>query len=223
MKRKRKGIDINGQVYKAGELRLKVKTLLNTAKRGVILPPAENTFMDAVLRRSPEYDFSEAQLNQRDELIISIRASLLKTHCFQFRKQDGGWERVGYELCCRLNPKPTSALAKFKASARSAVENDIWAFKRVMLATHPKCRHTGVPITAETSHVHHAEVPFSKIVGRFIQEYQIDVNALEYNGEELWLFCDQSIAEKFREYHNKFATLELIHQDVHHQLHAKKS
>jgi len=134
---------------------------------------------------------------------------------FEIHRIDGSHIDFSYRACLRGS---TKQLDRFRLACRTAVKHDTMGFRDEALKGNPVCRHRGIPLTKENSIVDHVKPKtFNMLVANFVGKEGIDIDHVEIGGDMLREFIDQSIARKFRKYHNENATLELVYWEANNE------
>jgi len=133
--------------------------------------------------------------------------------CFHIQRVDGTTDNFSYLACINGANSP---LQDFMAACRSAVVEDINAFRAAALAATQACPVSEEPLTGENCHVDHTYpntfkslcLAFLGSLGAEPEDYPI---AKDGYGEA---FQHKEHADLFREYHQEHATLRLLHKRV---------
>ena len=136
--------------------------------------------------------------------------------CFHIRRTDGSVENFSYKKAVVGQAGPFTLFSK---ACRKAVEPDIIQVKDRVFAEKEqiKCQETGVLLTKDEVHLDRRQPnTFSVIVDRFIELEDMDLETVAYEsaGEYGRTFQDQGLADRFRAYHKKKATLRVVSRDI---------
>ena len=161
--------------------------------------------------------------NAQEKIGIGIKEIIVdetryKTKCFNAIRLDSSSEIFSYIKCINGDLSP---LAKFSKTCRDVIADDLRLvklsfFKKNSKKGRVKCQETGVLSFWEELNVDHRQPnTFSVIVDRFIELHKIDLSAVEYieTIDNVYLFKDNDLAEKFRQYHKEKANLRLVRKD----------
>lgn len=188
-----------------------VKAILNAAEMNVPLEGREFNCAFATLA-------GHADLSEKigvGLVAIEVRAALYGTRCFYIARLDGSGTDFSY-LKCLQNPTPK---ADVRNAARAAVRADLNLKKvyRLALPGGAVCDVTGMPITAENSHVHHAPPMFDVLVDGWVETvggYEaIAANLLNGDNVHGNYFCEMDAAS-WLTWHTHRANLLLVHRDA---------
>ncbi|MBE0471230.1 MAG: DUF3223 domain-containing protein [Methyloprofundus sp.] len=135
------------------------------------------------------------------------------TKCFYFFGDiDGESRKDIFSYRMAINGLPTD-MQSFSRACRFTVHDRIRKFKIEQFKSRPvQCALTGDVVEWEECQVDHkAPLTFSVIVKSFIVANELDISKIEYeykNSREN--FADNSIAEKFYDFHKKMAVLRIV-------------
>lgn len=135
--------------------------------------------------------------------------------CFWIYRTDGTDTDISYLSCVKSKAK--SPRSQFMAAARNAVVDQILDFKRQAyngrFMVH--CQITGKLVAESDADVDHV-FPFVRLVDRFITQYHIDIDAVEYknkgDGDIVTCFENDIIEKKWKKFHLKHAKLQITHR-----------
>lgn len=184
------------------------QAILHNHQHGYRLTEAETAFFCDLLETHPHRD------EKVGPGIVAInigRDPNFNTPMFVATRVDGRRIDFSYNECLA----PTNSLTKFSAACREAVSDDILAFRDKTFngSDWVLCPLTGQMITRNEAHVDHAPPwPFSAIVCKFIDTYQIDATTIEMDPRNMTrdVFKDKALRELFRRFHAKFSRLRVI-------------
>lgn len=205
---------INGVFFKTQSALIDhVKRMLHSAVFYQQLDESDFEFMLEVLKGHPEY------LQKAGCGIASIYVKpnpiFPSTHGFWIVRSDGSETDFSYKECFNAS----TDMARFKQACRAAVEPVTMKFKSDFFEHLPSkssiCPYTGEDIWFTNSDVNHKSPnEFASIVAGFIEDNHIDVSSVKVNGRGEDGVCQDTfepdMAERFVEYHNKRAQLEVI-------------
>ncbi len=149
---------------------------------------------------------------------IIVDGAKYKTKCFKVVRVDSSSEFFSYLKCINGSLSP---LTKFRKTCRNAISDDLRSVKLSFFKKHSqkgqvKCQETGkLSLWEELSVDHRQPNTFSVIVDRFIELHRIDLETVEYieTIDNVYLFKDDDLSKKFREYHKVKANLRLVRKD----------
>lgn len=149
---------------------------------------------------------------------IIVDETRYKTKCFNVIRVDSSCEIFSYIKCINGSLSP---LTKFSKTCRDAISDDLRSvklsfFKGNSKKGRVKCQETGELSRWEELNLDHRQPnTFSVIVDRFIELYEIDLSTVEYieTIDNVYLFKDEEVSEKFRQYHKQKANLRLVRKD----------
>jgi len=101
------------------------KTILNKYELNVAIDNTDLHYISELLKRHPEYDKKIGSGIQ--EIVIKLDGKWYKTRCFHIIRTDGTQTDFSY-LHCINNDTSREPIKMFKASARSAVEEQIRSY-----------------------------------------------------------------------------------------------
>ena len=144
------------------------------------------------------------------------------TPSFWIRRNDGSETDFSYISAVKGQPK--SDAANFYAACRAAVEADLLAAKTRFFKGHPEkdehgfvpCEVSGNLISFENAHLDHAYPTFNQIVLIFraahgwSQFIPPGVVTPPQDAQARATFCDDAVAQAFRDVHHKSAVLRVI-------------
>lgn len=189
------------------------KEILNSYKPNDIV--IEKDFNDLVELIGIRPD-KEEKIGRGIEIIQVIEVRY-KTKCFELVRKDGSKEVFSYRHCINGKSKP---LAKFSKTCRETINEDLRSvkltyFKKFSSKGQVKCQETGKLCKWEELNVDHRQPnTFSVIVDRFIEVFQINIDAVDYIEvmDGVYNFNDQILAENFRKYHKEKANLRIVNK-----------
>jgi hypothetical protein len=197
------------------------RKILNTYDFGQSLNDSDFSDLMNLLNYSPcPENEIQAEPSENSGYVSDIKVSRVQfnTKCFEVFYDDGTSHYISYLLL--LNGKTYSVAELFNAACRSAVNADIHKLKSCYFKNAVnrmvKCQETGVLSKWEELVVDHRQPnTFSVIVDRFIELNDIDLSEIKYQSDEKnnIIFSDNSLAEKFREYHNEKANLRIVRRE----------
>ena len=149
---------------------------------------------------------------------IIVDETRYKTKCFNAIKADSSCEIFSYLKCINGS---LSLLTKFSKTCRDVISDDLRLVKLSFFRGNSqkgrvKCQETGVLSLWKELNVDHRQPnTFSVIVDRFIELYGIDLSIVEYieTIDNVYLFKNDNLAKKFRQYHKEKANLRLVRKD----------
>ena len=191
------------------------KTILNSYNFGEYLTDGD---FSKVLALLPLHPRAEEKIGAG---VKAIRIAKLKfnTRSFELVRNDGTCECFSYTK--RIN-SPESSLVRFRKSCRHGVQEDLRRVKQAYFDKHSKkgnvkCQETGELLKWEELNIDHRQPnTFSVIVERFIELHGIDVDAVKYEGTDIFesKIVDENLNERFRQYHKEKANLRLVKKDL---------
>ncbi len=149
---------------------------------------------------------------------IKVDETRYKMKCFNAIRVDSSSEIFSYIKCINGSNSP---LKKFSNTCRDAIADDLRLvklsfFKGNSKKGRVKCQETGELSLWEELNVDHRQPnTFSVIVDRFIELHGIDLSSIEYieTIDNVYLFKDNDLTEKFKKYHKEKANLRLVRKD----------
>ncbi len=230
----KKPIQIGEKLFKAkSEALLYYKTVLNSYDFGENLN--EKHFDDVVnllvydeeinngskLESNSEI-FIEEELEQKI-FIEDIRVARVQfnTKCFERVWSDGTSDYTSYTFL--INQPQKNADRYFTIACRNTVQQDLINLKQkyfkdnTLGSGNVKCQETGHICKWDDLVVDHRQPnTFSIILDRFKEVFQIDTNNIEYETDDnnLTIFKNNGLSEKFRIYHKEKANLRVVKREV---------
>lgn len=153
---------------------------------------------------------------------VDVRPAMYGTRGFHITRADGSGTDFSYIKCLQ----PPSKRQDVHSACRNSLRADMLVIKTYRLALpEPTCQVTGLPITAENSHVHHGPPMFDvlcdgwagtvgghdAIAGRLISGDNVYGNKLDEDDARSWLT-----------YHHARATLLLVHRTANAHIEAAR-
>ena len=188
--------------------------ILKTAKIGEPLSGEELEDCIALFMRHPEWSEKKGVGVKSVQVINN---PVYGDRCFWIYRTDGSTTDISYLTCVKAKKK--NAREQFMAAARFAVVDQILEFKRAAFGVRfvAKCEITGRMVSEEQCHIDHV-YPFSKLVDKFIKDFGIDIEFVEYkqkgDGDIVTQFAEEYIEIKWQEFHLKFAELQVTHREA---------
>ena len=229
----KKQIQIGEKSYKSkSEALLHYKTILNSYDFGETLNHKDfNDVIDllvydeAINNCINEESDSETRIEEvEQELFIeNIRVAKVQfnTKCFERVWSDGTSNYTSYTFL--INQPLKNADRYFTIACRNTVQQDLINLKQqyfkdnTLGSGNVKCQETGQICKWDDLVVDHRQPnTFSIILDRFKEVFQIDTNKIEYNTDDnnLTLFKDNNLSEKFKTYHKEKANLRVVKKEV---------
>ena len=159
--------------------------------------------------------------SKEDVEIIDIRVSKVQFNakCFEVIYSNSESWYISYRLIIerpKFNP-----FRQFSKACRTAVQKDIHRVKQSYFDKFSKrglapCQETGVKSYWHELAVDHRQPnTFSMIVDRFIELNHINIDDIEYDGNENneLIFKDTELSNSFRNYHMEKATLRIVRKE----------
>ncbi len=150
--------------------------------------------------------------------IVDIKVSEVQfsTKCFEVFWNDGESQYISYLMM--INRHKDNPATTFSRACRRVIQNDLRAVKKAYFDKNSvkgkvKCQETSLDsFWTELVVDHRQPNTFSVIVDRFIEMNGIDISEVSYAiGEDNTLiFNDNTLSEKFRDYHKSKATLRIV-------------
>lgn len=194
-------------------LREYVRQILYATSAGRLLGPDDFEFMCALLER---HQGAKQKMGCGIAAICVRKNPVFGNFGFWLIRTDGTDTDFSFEKCLKHETK----LQQFKAACRTAVADTVIQFKRAYFAQFvgglATCPITGESMTIRTSHVDHAPpMTFDRIVMQFIDDRELDVQAVKVAGvgEDNVVrnrIADDQLRNEFVRYHNSVATLRVI-------------
>jgi len=201
------------------------KSILNSYKFDDSLN--EQDFNDLIDLLEYDYSFSIDNNdsldveNQECKYIIDIKIVKVQfgSRCFEVKySDDSNWLMSYILMIIRPKENPDSV---FSIACRSAIQKDIRDVKKGYFFYNSvkglvKCQEANILSKWEELAVDHRQPnTFSVIVDRFKELNRIEVNEIEYitNDENILVFKDETLAERFRNYHKDKANLRIVRKE----------
>lgn len=195
-------------------LQERIKTILHRYKNKEYLSKDDFEFMFEVLKMHP--DASVKIGNGVKAIYIKQNPIYKNTRGFWIVREDNSETDFSYLECLKETPHERL----FISACRVAISPYIKEFKENFFDQLPGkksiCPFTGELISLTNSHVDHkAPLTFQKIVNLFLDEYKIDPKKIKINGKGedgivQSTFSDKKLEQKWIEYHNKVAQLQIV-------------
>lgn len=205
--------DYAGHFHKAFPLKKdkqhRIKTLLNSHALNTPLEGKDLNAAIAVLAGHPD-------LTQKVGVgiaAVDIRPALHGTRCFHVIRADGSSTDFSY-LKCLSAPTPRQEV---HSACRNALKADHDLVKTYRLAASPFCELTGMPITAENSHVHHAPPMFDNIADSFAEQqggHDVLAGRLERGDNVYGNNMNEDDRRAWLTWHGQRAVLQLVHRSA---------
>ncbi|MDJ0365870.1 DUF3223 domain-containing protein [Hymenobacter sp. H14-R3] len=167
-----------------------------------------------------ENDEENFQQSENGFFIKDIKVSKVQfsTKCFEVFSIDGS-QYISYLMI--INNKKYTPERLFYTACRNVVHADIMAvkqqyFKNNSVKSLVKCQETSKLSTWNELVVDHRQPnTFSIIVDRFKEVSQIVMSEIDYtsNAQNMIIFKDDTLTQKFREYHRGKATLRIVRSE----------
>lgn len=225
---------IGTKTYKSKKEALEFyKSILNKYDFGQSLNDEDYNLIIDLLEYGSFFDFSdseppEEENNAVDEMeaedeseIVDVRIgkAQFSTKCFELVYSDMDSQFISYILL--INQPNITPLSGFVKACRNSVCNDLHAVKQKFFDLYSvkgsvKCQETGLDSKWEELVVDHRQPnTFSVIVDRFLELNQINLEQIEYkvNEDNLLVFEDDLLNEKFRAYHKEKANLRIVRKE----------
>ena len=141
------------------------------------------------------------------------------TRCFVLRKHDGSEMDISFPHAIRLIPSARTtevlpqALRDFRSAARSAIRDQIFAFRDAALRQTQRCTVTGEELSRSNVAVDHISPnTFDELLFRFCQEHAVNPleTAVGSEGGVVAFFEDEGLLSRWQVYHQERASLRLI-------------
>ncbi len=179
-------------------------------KRVGLLSPEDEKFMRDLLLRHRR---AESKIGVGIKAIRTWKVPPYNTIGFYIDRVDGSGTDFSYLQCI----EPDTTADWFAAACRTAIVPQVVAAREVAFGNSDvtSCAVTGVRVTRRDHHVDHAPPwTFKVIVDAFIQEYEIDVDAVPLLGrtdnETVKSFAEPEASRLFAEYHQERAELRVV-------------
>lgn len=200
---------VREKVYLAGRefssltaARAYAKSILDKHNSGDFLNEEENAFLKAAIALRGVEKLKEKIGSGIERIFIGYNGSGDKA--FFIRRTDGSETDFSYIKCFTKQ----SVFADFSTACRNAIKEDKAALK------------TGLGY--DQYDVHHNCIDFKTIVQTFIEDKHIDITMVEFlSGDRIEgrHFKDERLASAFREFHSRFASLEVLPKTDHKTRH----
>ena len=170
---------------------------------------------------TPEWELP-VSADEDDECIEAIRVTKGQygSRCFEVFYDDGDSWVISYILF--VTQRSIGQLELVRRACRSAVAEDLRAVKQAYFAVHASagsapCQESGAQRRWEELVVDHRQPnTFSVIFDRWLEVRAINVDDVETVADATLriVFADAAIAQDFRAYHQKLATLRVVRRDL---------
>lgn len=210
---KREIIEIAGEVFRTKTaVKERARDVLNRESIGDTVDGEDLSFLAGLLERHPHA--AQKIGPGLVAIFVGTPPGWPSQRCFWLRRTDGTETDWSFIECINAS----SQRAKFLSACRRAVSSQVIAFKfsqSVKDDDWMTCPVTGELITVKASHVDHmAPMTFLALVDRFLQESGIDLETVRLEGIEDQetddRFADQSLADRWAEFHRQHARLRLV-------------
>ena len=146
---------------------------------------------------------------------LRVEKITYNTRCFHIIREDSSLEFFSYVKCINGSTPP---FTKFSRVCRDSIKDDIRSVKQQYFDRYSnkgkvKCQETGEFCSWEELVIDHRQPnTFSVIVDRFVEINQIDVDSVKYVENDMYgsRFKDDSLTEKFKNYHKEKANLRIV-------------
>ncbi len=141
-----------------------------------------------------------------ENIFIGHNVSGIKA--FYIRRIDGSETDFSYIKCFTKKP---SYFSDFAQACRNAIKED----KALLKAGLGYARYD----------VHHNDTDFKTLVQNFIDSNNIDIQAITYHlgdNVEGRYFKDESLGAAFRDYHSRFASMQVLPKEDHKKKHSRR-
>lgn len=183
-----------------------VREMLASYDPGETLAIKDDEFIRELIWKHPR---QEEKIGVGIKNIVVKKDPIYKIHKqFWIIRDDGSEIDFSYRKCCFGD---ISTIDLFRHACRSAVASVIIIFKIERLKDYPVCPYMNLPLTKENSHVDHKmPATFNKIVDQFIEDYDVNLDAVIIVGEIQKRFKHEWLTREFRKYHDSVAILQLV-------------
>ena len=185
-------------IYYIGDIEFKtkydakktIKDILNKPRFEKRLTKSEETLVTDLFYSR---DKNKVKISRENISYVFVAQNGIGSNGFFIKSKDGSVIDFSYLKCFNdLTPR-----GAFAAACRSAI-----------LPDKPYCK--------KGFERHHAGVPMAEIIDVFIEQTQIDLNAVEYYQKK---FKNIYLASEFRKFHNKYARFEIVTTEQHKAIH----
>jgi hypothetical protein len=210
---------IAGRVFKTKKaLQDEIKRILHDSPLDERLEGNDYELVRALLDRHPS---AEIKVGSGVRAIRVVNFQPYKNRGFELERVDGSRTDFSYLRC--LNPE--TKLAKLKRACRFAVSPDIIAFRNAFFGRGQAAYEvSGRFVTVETCHVDHAPpMTFKVIFEAFMQEYGVNIDKIalsgcDVDGSTTYDIEHPAIKSLWVNFHNKHASLRILHVDTHKEV-----
>lgn len=229
--------DIGGVPFRTkSEITDHCRQILHLTKDGKAVAEEARRFLIDLFSRFHEQWHHKAQGHETKDIHFFVQESKPhKTKHFVMRKADGAPlgddadDDISFGHTIKRIPSSRSAKADPHAqqrkdvrdAARSAVIDQIWAFRDAHLVGGPLCELTGQRISRDNCDVdHRAPLTLNRLLEDFIRLNGIDIIAVDVgsrHGTEA-VFMDKSLEARWQRYHQEHADLRLLSKEGHRSL-----
>ncbi len=185
------------------------KEILKKSELGKVLTGEDKHFIFGLIECHP--NATEKIGAGIKHIIARVDPVWKKGKQFLIIRVDGSVIDFSYKKCIYGE---MSAKDLFKCACRTAVVDDIIAFKNTHLSPESICPYFGYPLTRENAHVDHVQpMTFNAIVDDFMKIHG-PLDGATVIGETQKRFEAKWITDKFLEFHRKTAILELVSEQA---------
>lgn len=154
--------------------------------------------------------------NIKDIFIQKNQRFKNNSRLFVIIKKNGEYQDFSYVKC--IYKTEDIHFRRLMQACREAVYDDIYRFKTKEFIEGMTCPLSGKKLYWDNTHVDHKNILFHHIVHNFLKEHNLSENEIEIEHIDLTTrrhnkrIKNKLLREKFRNYHNKVATLQFLEE-----------
>lgn len=187
---------------------------INKYEAGDTLQPDDEKFFASLFTLHSQYDDKIHDGIDHIEVERDLGNRCLFIHRVGGSKIDCSWTEC-------IAPATLKTIGS--AAFRRAVKDFIVAYKISQLEEVDTCPILGTDLNFNNSHVSYASPSFQNLLKTFLQEYDLDVESVELtnpdpeDGDQRGKVTDQDLVERWRDYHQQNAQLQLLSEEANLQ------
>lgn len=189
-----------------------------------------NHYVDYIINKEPtqnsdqasEVETTQAESDKSEIYVADIRIAKFQfnTKCFEVVYSNDDTWIISYRVF--INKTKTSPRSLFIKVCRNTIQSDLIKIKQDYFSKYSNkskapCQESKEFFRYEDLVVDHRQPnTLSVIIDRFIEVFEIDVDIIDYKAspDQLTLFKDESLSNKFREYHKDKALLRIVEKSL---------
>lgn len=203
-----------------------IQSILHSCALGEPIPDNYVSYVSALFLRHPDWHIKYGVGVDHFE----VRNALHGTRCFYIVRTDQSIDKFSFSSC--ITGKAPSKKSEVQNAFRAIIQEGLNIKKSTYFRQHAdangcvKCQRTGELITKAEAHTDHvAPRTFEKLVFDFLQSISLTYDDLELSRpadmQFHYIVVDQALAEKWKQYHDEKAVLQIIKDKVNLSLGGK--